>query len=90
MGAPPVMRSPRCTTNTAGGHETLKVRDWIPVRQQSTRHWRAYQSRNWKIYLGLGSDIYAVHITAGPLGVTWDARELQDKHKGKGQNGGQH
>lgn len=58
-----------------------EIRAWIPHRQPSDRHFRVYQSPNWKVYLGLGSDIYAFHLDIGPLNIAWEAKELRSKHK---------
>ena len=49
-----------------------KYRDWIPVRQHSTAHWRCYQSRNGKIFLSVDGDIYLFNLNAGNLIIAWE------------------
>lgn len=46
-----------------------KYRDWIPVRQYSTVHWRCYQSLNGKIFLGIDGEIFDFHLSIGRVDI---------------------
>jgi hypothetical protein len=50
------------------------IKDWLLHREPSGRHWRVYQSRNRHLFVSAGSDIYTIHIEAGPLAIMWESK----------------